>query len=316
MPTLTLSVAVGDDDFFEENGVNYSSFSDLLYAGVYGGPVSEHLMCRFAVALSSANVISTATWRLYSPGGTQTGAPQLRAYGEAADTAADRAGALVNSRAKTTAFQTVNISAGAYDSAGWVEIDVKSIVQEIIARGGWASGNYVGLMLINQAGAATNEIGFEDVAAAGGNESELVIVYDVGGGAADLGGDAQAAASATGDLTTNTGIAGDAAAAASASATLHVPNLGILISDIYQPNSASLVADATGVAWAVFDKAPDGTEVRRVGGAAGVITNGDMLIDDQAVGALGGTGFVTLRWIDGANEITYSATETIIDIDA
>lgn len=131
-----------------------------------------------------------------------------------------------------------------------------------------------------------------------------------------LDGNASAEAAASGDL--NAVIPLDAAAAgeSSASATLHVPNLGILISDIYQPNSASLVADATGVAWAVFDKAPDGTEVRRVGGAAGVITNGDMLIDNQAVGALGGTGFVTLRWTDGANEITYSATETIIDIDA
>lgn len=182
MTTATISVAAGDDDFFEDGGSNISSFSDLLYAGNYSGANSEHLLMRFAVALTAANTINSATWRLYAPGGTQTGAPQLIAYGDDVDNSADRTGALVNSRTKTTASTAVNISAGTFNSAGWLEIDVKSIVEEILARGGWSSGNYIGLMLINQLSTSTNEVGIEDLAAAGTNEGELVIVYDESSG--------------------------------------------------------------------------------------------------------------------------------------
>ena len=118
----------------------------------------------------------------------------------------------------------------------------------------------------------------------------------------------------------DTSLDGDAAAAATATGEIYTANLGIPITGIFKPNQSALVDDATGVSWAVFDHRPDGTETRLAAGDDGVITGGAMTIDNQAIGVLGGTAFVSLAWDvtvgEDTFEVTYSATETIIDLDA
>lgn len=300
MTTATISVAAGDDDFFEDGGSNISSFSDLLYAGNYSGANSEHLMMRFAVALTAANTINSATWRLYAPGGTQTGAPQLIAYGDDVDNSADRTGALVNSRTKTTASTVVNIGSGTFSSAGWLEIDVKSIVEEILARGGWSSGNYIGLMLINQLSTSTNEVGIEDLAAAGTNEGELVIVYDEATGT-DIAGALEAIS-----LTT---FAAAVALAGAISGALESISVSTLPATVASANSVAAALESISVATSAATVAgipvpPDITTYQLVtigtpdGAAANRITatgDGDIEAGDiVAWGDIAGIGDVTV----------------------
>lgn len=115
-------------------------------------------------------------------------------------------------------------------------------------------------------------------------------------------------------------LTGAAAGEAAATGTLYTPNLGLNLTNIYQPNANAVAPNATGVAWAVFDKPPDGTETRRVGGTSGAITGGAMVIDHDSVGALGGSCFVVLRWTmtvgETTYELTYSATEAVVDLNA
>ncbi len=89
-------------------------------------------------------------------------------------------------------------------------------------------------------------------------------------------------------------------------------NRGIRITDIYAPNSASIVADATGVDVAVYD-AFGGTKLYQ--GTVNLV-GGDCDIDSDSVGALASTPYVLMRWVVSGNEFSYSGTETVIDLDA
>lgn len=89
-------------------------------------------------------------------------------------------------------------------------------------------------------------------------------------------------------------------------------NKGIRLTDIYAPNSASLVADAAGVTVVVYDTV-GGTELYQ---GTVSIAAGDADIDSDLVGAIGATAFVILRWAVGSDELIYAGTETVIDLAA
>ena len=102
-----------------------------------------------AVALPQGTHILSATLSIY--GGTMplvNGPSRIRIYGEASDSAplwADADG----SRPDSIPFTTASVDFTGADpwTASWHQIDVTPIVQEIVNRGGWQSGNSLAFAL-------------------------------------------------------------------------------------------------------------------------------------------------------------------------
>lgn len=97
----------------------------------------------------------------------------------------DDAGQFSASDRPETVTKTTASVAFALDTSGaigWKTTgNLASIVQEIIDRAGWASGNAINFVAINT-GSGDNHADFEDYNHAGSNEAELTITYTAAGG--------------------------------------------------------------------------------------------------------------------------------------
>lgn len=225
MATLTAVISANGDDGQEYDGVWYidGDAPGSKYAGKYFGPVI-YMADRFQVpTIANTATINTATWRLYA-NGDQVGTPLLEIKGDDVDNSAQPSGsAFPSARTLTTASTSKSLTAGEWGSAGWVTVNVTTIIAEIIARSGWAAGNYISLFMYGTAGSGgTDYVGFEDYSAAGTNHSELVIDYTPAGAAA-LEGNAAGNATATGSLSTGIQMSGAASGEATATGELTGP---------------------------------------------------------------------------------------------
>jgi len=82
-------------------------------------------------------------------GSAPTGAWKFRVYGIAEDNAADfESGSNPFGRSRTTAYVEINDS-GPPTSGGSKTINVASIVNEIVSRSGWSSGNAIAFVLVD-----------------------------------------------------------------------------------------------------------------------------------------------------------------------
>ncbi len=99
------------------------------------------------------------------------GSPDLNVYGEDADSAAAWSSSrLPSSITKTTASTNITPTA-----TGSLDIDVTSIVQEIVNRSGWASDIAFGLF--DNVGSGHNRITFDSFEKPGGTPASLEVVY-------------------------------------------------------------------------------------------------------------------------------------------
>ncbi len=142
MPTLDLQVAASADDAFQDSGgsVNTTAAEHLLLAG------STWLGLRFtAVTIPPGSIVSAATLQIYAPN-TKYDSVNADIYGQAADNPAAFTAATngISSRPRTTSKATWT---GDLAGPGWrAAPDLAAVVQEIIDRPGWASGNALALI--------------------------------------------------------------------------------------------------------------------------------------------------------------------------
>lgn len=107
------------------------------------------------IALTQGQSISSAQINFYIGGRRGSGEVKMRIYGIDEDnTGAFNSGTAATARAKTTAFVDHNTTLSVGNTSGK---DVTSIVQEIINRGGWSSGNKIGFILNDNGTTASND---------------------------------------------------------------------------------------------------------------------------------------------------------------
>lgn len=184
MSILNTQIATSGDD-----GRNYSGTGGFKTTGTIGcmgnSTNAVRLVCnaffRFDnVVIPNAATINSAHLELY-PNGNDNGSPELIVYGVDEDSAA----------APTTASEFAadpHTSASVQWDATWVASvweqspDIKTIIQEIVNRGGWASGNALMLQVCDDLGSGTNNVYAvfydNDPALA----AKLYIEYDAGAG--------------------------------------------------------------------------------------------------------------------------------------
>lgn len=176
MPTVTTTVALDTDDGF----VNFGQFDNEgdVSLGTNFGDTAQRTFLRFAgLALPKAAVISAATLtvtRVYAQGGLA-----VRVRAAAVDNpAAPASVAAVDGLSLTTAQSAVwSETAAAWNAGGTTAApSLTAVVQEIVNRSGWASGN--ALMLIVTDAGSTGD-GFFLAGGAPATPATLAVTYTV-----------------------------------------------------------------------------------------------------------------------------------------
>lgn len=151
MTTFTKSVIAAADNGTERVGVGY--FNGGVGATLQGGNsgfLVESNMRFTSVTIPQAATISSATLTTFNQ--SQTGTPLVFWQGWNADNSGTCSfgGNLPSNVSKTTATGTFNLSTGT------VVHTVTTIIQEIINRSGWASGNALNLLVLDNSSVPGN----------------------------------------------------------------------------------------------------------------------------------------------------------------
>jgi hypothetical protein len=137
--TLSINVSTGDDDSLERNddSVSLTFFS---HPAPYASPQSSRFAAaRFNnVTIPQGATINTATISGY---GSQTGTIDITITGEDVDDSAALTATDNDVSNRTDTSASVEWDGSVTDDAYNVSPSIVSIVQEIVDRGGWSSGN-------------------------------------------------------------------------------------------------------------------------------------------------------------------------------
>lgn len=132
-----------------------------------------------SIAIPNGATIDSATLTLDITG--VSGSPVLKFYGDDIDNAPGwSTGSRIRDITKTTAAATMSPS-----TSGTLGISVQAIIQEIINRAGWASGNNLRLAGFDQVGSGSNRFSLADQFHPTAMEAQLDITYTVVGGSPD-----------------------------------------------------------------------------------------------------------------------------------
>ncbi len=149
--SVTVSVSSTMDDVNEENGAfdqAYHPAHKNLWIGTGAYPASSYTGIRFAsVQIPKGAIVQSAKLRVFAPVGAWINAG-ANVYGEAVGLSQTFSNLnLPSARVKTTNHVSTDIS-GQWVQNTWYEIgEMKNIVQEIINRSDWKSGNSITLIL-------------------------------------------------------------------------------------------------------------------------------------------------------------------------
>lgn len=174
MTAFSTTIAASADDAAESAGTVTIDGSALNC-----GATNQYLGFRFLnVTIPAASTINTATISVYFTSGSFDD-PDVTIYANDVDDAAtfSTASNNISSRALTTAAATwtaSGVGVGVETSP-----DLAAVVQEVISRGGWASGNDLAIIF---KGNSTNPMRLRALDAGGGDYATINIDYTAGGG--------------------------------------------------------------------------------------------------------------------------------------
>jgi len=149
MPTITLYPAVsGDDYMWYTGGSLLQAAASVMAVGPYGS-TGDRSGIRFpSASIPKGSVISSAVLTLYSYGSTSGETCNAKIYGNDADNAvAPTSHAQAQGLDLTTAFVSWNGIGSWTAGSGYDTPGLATIIQEIIDRDGWSSGNAIQIII-------------------------------------------------------------------------------------------------------------------------------------------------------------------------
>lgn len=174
MPTVQVDIAANADDVLQ---IDTGLFPNFTAAGMLFSSEYEAGLRFQSVAVPQSATIVSATLTLNIT--SVNGSPETTVYGvDVDDAAAWAAPGNLPGNATTTTESSPGPTA-----TGSQQIDVTAIVQEIVGRGGWTSGNDMAFVVLNDKALSGQDHTWfaEDLNDAGGNEARLDIDYTAGG---------------------------------------------------------------------------------------------------------------------------------------
>lgn len=166
-------VDAGNNDSGSEGTSSSSQFMGYLIDG------NEFASFRFdGVTIPADSTVDEAYLSIYSFG--QTGTPNLKIVGFDEDDTADFSGDEGDGRDETSAQVDWDNPGNGYPITS---PDIAAVVQEIVSRGGWASGNALGMKIVNDGAGSGNYLRCWCYEFGSGFDAEISITYTEGGGA-------------------------------------------------------------------------------------------------------------------------------------
>jgi chitodextrinase len=173
--TLSVSVSSGPDDVFEIEGGTYRTDSNILWMGRYGS-VDHQIGLRFSnVAIPPNAIINQANLELLGDIDDDNNASSLMIVASVENSAVVwDSGNKPSQRTRTSAgvvWNTMPWIATTYTSP-----NISSVIQEIVNRSGWSSGNSLAIIIRNNGTTAADaDRGFSSYE--GGTAPKLIITY-------------------------------------------------------------------------------------------------------------------------------------------
>ena len=201
MTTLNLQVGTGNDDSHQESIANDSGravtssgvcvlTATTFSPGSHSSGNEWTAAARFTgVTVANAATITTATFQLRCAG-TYNASPNVVKFWVSAQ-AADNAGALTTTggNLNTTARPRTTAVSAAWTQTSltldtWYSIDITTVIQEIVNRAGWASGNAIVVLVDTHADTTVSEWqDYYSYNGAAASAPKLDIDYTTGGAA-------------------------------------------------------------------------------------------------------------------------------------
>lgn len=174
MTTFSQSISNSVNDGQDLDGAGFGD--DAVLAGVDSFFESTHMgALRFTgVTVPNGTTITSATLKIYSEGSDDGTVTAVTVAGVAEDNCASWGSSLPSARSRTSA--TASIGHGGAAGTEY-SVTITTLVQEILSRGGWASGNALGLIITATGGGLA---GYQDVSEIGATPAMLSIVYPGG----------------------------------------------------------------------------------------------------------------------------------------
>lgn len=170
MTTINKQISASADDCDELNDTTLRLTGTTIYAG---STTSSFVDCGLrwqSVDIAQATTISSATLSVYINTHDGTLGADIRGIDED-NTATWSDASRPSHRTKTTATITANEANWAnWGNGNWATIDITSVIQEIVNRGGWVANNDIAIVI-------------EDSLGAGANNYLVLLSYDYAGNA-------------------------------------------------------------------------------------------------------------------------------------
>ncbi|MCZ2112805.1 MAG: hypothetical protein LC131_02960, partial [Anaerolineae bacterium] len=180
MTSIVVQVSASNDDAIENrsNG-NVSRTGNIEISSTYN-PAGVRFQ---NVTIPKNATIDSATLNVYVSS-SSIDEPNLYIYGQAVDNAGEFLNATndISSRTKTTAKTTWYVASPGTGTGSKTSPDIKAVIQEIVNRAGWASGNALVLIFVDISGSNFRFRSWDiDTATA----AKLTVNYTVSGGGGD-----------------------------------------------------------------------------------------------------------------------------------
>lgn len=184
MPTINVQVSATADDGTWLEGVGFLSTFSFICGYRSGGLGPSNGFCRFnSVTLPAAATITAATIDLVAGSNQSATTVNLLIRAVAADNpAAPTTYAGAEGATRTTASVAWSSIAAWTSNSTYSTPDISSVIQELVNRGGWASGNSI-VIYIEDNGSSTSGDVYRDIrdyGAAPSSSAILNVTYSTG----------------------------------------------------------------------------------------------------------------------------------------
>ena len=157
MATINKQISLGTDDCYELDDTTATLDTISVYAGYTSGTYDVGLRWQ-SINIPQATSITSAKLSIYLYADTGTLSANIRGIDED-NTATWSSGSRPSQRTKTSATITANEANWSnWVVQDWAYIDITSVIQEIINRGGWSANNDLAVVIEDTAGTGINYI--------------------------------------------------------------------------------------------------------------------------------------------------------------
>jgi hypothetical protein len=182
MTTLNLQVGNAADDCLdtENYGFALNGFDDesLLFVGHHSDPGDLWSGFRFRnVTIPAGSTINSATMQLYTNGDSDGSTWRFKIVGEDQDNPGVWADTSHEPSGITETTAKIDWDPSTWASGWHTSPDISTIIQEIIDRGGWSSGNAICLVVRNDTSSGDNNVEVHDYYAYNSYGAKLDIDY-------------------------------------------------------------------------------------------------------------------------------------------